>query len=97
VRKPVERLLYSGSKAGFQLIGAAARQFSKGPSLDKAQRLPAASKGLFDLSLSEEQQMMRETLQRFRSRRALRPAAHKADHDAVYSRPTFVRKHWNWA
>lgn len=83
VRKPVERLLYSGSKAGFQLIGAAARQFSKGPSLDKAQRLPAASKGLFDLSLSEEQQMMRETLQRF-AREALRPAAHKADHDAIF-------------
>jgi alkylation response protein AidB-like acyl-CoA dehydrogenase len=60
-----------------------ARQFSKGPSLDKAQRLPAASKGLFDLSLSEEQQMMRETLQRF-ARDALRPAAHKADHDAVF-------------
>jgi alkylation response protein AidB-like acyl-CoA dehydrogenase len=88
VRKPIERLLYSGSKAGFQLIGVAARQFSKGPSLDKAQRLPATSKGLFDLSLSEEQQMMRESLQRF-ARDVLRPAAHKADHDAVY--PADVR------
>jgi hypothetical protein len=96
VRKPIERLLYSGSKAGFQLIGVAARQFSKGPSLDKAQRLPAASKGLFDLSLSEEQQMMRETLQRFARdvRCALRPIRPIT---MRYSRPTFVRKHWNWA
>lgn len=83
VRRSFERLLYSGSKAGFQLVGVAARQFSKGPSLDKAQRLPATSKGLFDLSLTEEQQMMRETLQRF-ARDVLRPAAHKADHDAVF-------------
>lgn len=83
LRRPIEKLLYSGSKAGFQLVGVAARQFSKGPSLDKAQRLPAASKGLFDLSLTDEQQMMRETLQRF-ARDVLRPAAHKADHDAVF-------------
>lgn len=82
VRKPVERLLYSGSKTGFKLMGVAARQFSKGPSLDKAQRLPAASKGLFDLSLTEEQQMMRETLQRF-ARDVLRPAANGADHDVT--------------
>lgn len=82
VRKPVERLLYSGSKTGFKLMGVAARQFSKGPSLDKAQRLPAASKGLFDLSLTEEQQMMRETLQRF-ARDVLRPAAHGADHEVT--------------
>lgn len=88
VRKPIEKLLYSGSKAGFQMVGAVARQFSKGPSLDKTQRLPAASKGMFDLSLTEEQQMMRETLQRF-ARDVLRPAAHNADHEAVF--PTDVR------
>lgn len=83
IRKPFERLLYSGSKAGFQLAGVAARQFSKGSSLDKTQRLPSAPKGLFDLSLTEEQQMMRETLQRF-ARDVLRPAAHQSDHDAVF-------------
>lgn len=82
VRKPVERLLYSGSKTGFKLMSVAARKFSKGPSLDKAQRLPAASKGLFDLSMTEEQQMMRETLQRF-ARDVLRPAAHAADHEVI--------------
>jgi hypothetical protein len=30
VRKPVERLLYSGSKAGFQLIGAARSPVQQG-------------------------------------------------------------------
>ncbi len=83
VRKPIEKLLYTGSKTGFQLIGVAARQFSKGPKLDSAQRLPAAAKGLFDLSLSDEQQMMRDTLQRF-AKDMLRPNAYDADAAAEF-------------
>lgn len=84
VRKPFEKLLYTGSKNGFRLVGVAARQFGKGGAkLDGKQRLPAASKGLFDLSLTDEQQMMRETLQRF-AREQVRPAAHGADHDARF-------------
>lgn len=89
VRKPIEKLLYTGTRTGFQLAGAVARQFSKsGGKLDRKQRLPAASKGVFDLSLSEEQQMMRDTLQRF-ARDVLRPAAAGADHDAAF--PADVR------
>ncbi|MEL0028989.1 MAG: acyl-CoA dehydrogenase family protein, partial [Perlucidibaca sp.] len=80
VRKPVEKLLYSGSKTGFQLLGVAARTFQPAKGAGK-QRLPVASKGLFDISLSEEQQMMRDTLQRF-ARDVLRAAAHDADHHA---------------
>lgn len=84
VRKPMEKLLFQGSKAGFQLVGTVARQFAKsGGKLDSAQRLPATPKGLFDLSLSEEQQMMRDTLQRF-AKDALRPAAHDADGEATF-------------
>ena len=82
MRKSIEKLLYAGTRTGFQLAGAMARQFGKGGAkLDGKQRLPAAAKGLFDLSLTEEQQMMRDTLQRF-ARDALRPAAHQADHEA---------------
>ncbi|PQA52001.1 acyl-CoA dehydrogenase family protein [Amnimonas aquatica] len=81
VRKSVEKLLFVGSRTGFQLIGAAARSFSPAGGAGK-QRLPSAAKGLFDLSLSEEQQMMRDTLQRF-AQDVLRPAAHGADHDAA--------------
>jgi alkylation response protein AidB-like acyl-CoA dehydrogenase len=89
VRKPVEKLLYQGSKTGFKLVGTVARGFGKSsPTLDGTQRLPAAAKGLFDLSLSEEQQMMRDSLQRF-ARDVLRPAAHAADHNARF--PADVR------
>lgn len=81
LRKPVERLLYQGSKSGFRLAGAAARVFAPSSSGGR-QRLPGRSdRGLFDLSLSDEQQMMRETLQRFAADQ-LRPAAHAADHEA---------------
>jgi len=83
LRKPVEKLLYQGSKTGFKLVGTVARQFTPGTKLEGSQRLPAAAKGLFDLSLSEEQQMMRDSLQRF-AKDVLRPAAHAADHNATY-------------
>ena len=85
LRKPIEKLLYHGSKAGFQLLGAAARSFQPASGAGR-QRLPGQAKGLFDLTLSEEQQMMRDTLQRF-ARDVLRPAAHNADHHAGYPEP----------
>lgn len=89
VRKSIEKLLFTGTRTGFQLAGAMARQFGKGGSkLDQKQRLPAAAKGVFDLSLSDEQQMMRDTLQRF-AKDVLRPAAAGADHDAAF--PADVR------
>lgn len=89
MRKSFEKLLYAGTRTGFQLAGAMGRQFSKGGGkLDKKQRLPAAAKGVFDLSLSDEQQMMRDTLQRF-AREVLRPAAAAADNAAEY--PEAVR------
>ncbi len=81
VRKPIEKLLYTGSKTGFQLLGVATRTFKPASGAGK-QRLPAAAKGLFDISLSDEQQMMRDTLQRF-AKDVLRPAAHDADHHAA--------------
>lgn len=84
LRKSVEKLLYAGTRTGFQLAGAAARQFgSGGGKLDRKQRLPAPAKGVFDLSLSAEQQMLRDTLQRF-ARDVLRPAAAGADQDAAF-------------
>ena len=89
VRKSIEKLLYTGTRTGFQLAGAAARQFGKGGKIDQKQRLPAATKGVFDLSLTDEQQMMRDTLQRF-AKEVLRPAAAGADHDADF--PEQVRQ-----
>lgn len=89
VRKLSEKILYTGSRTGFQIVGAVSRGFSKkGGSLEGKQRLPAAAKGLFDLNLTDEQEMMRDTLQRF-AKEVLRPAAHAADHDAAF--PANVR------
>lgn len=84
VRKSVEKLLYTGTRTGFQIAGTVARQFSKtSTKLEGTQRLPAAAKGLFDLSPTDEQQMMRDTVQRF-AKDVLRPAAHAADHEASF-------------
>jgi alkylation response protein AidB-like acyl-CoA dehydrogenase len=82
MRKFLEKTLYQGSKSGFQLLGTASRQFKPASGTGK-QRLPSTSKNLFDLSLSDEQQMMRDTVQRFASD-VLRPAAHDADDQAIF-------------
>ena len=81
LRKPFEKILYRGSKAGFQVIGATARAFK---STDKKPRERLASpvrSDLFDLNLTDEQQMIRESVQRFAAE-VLYPAAHKADDSA---------------
>lgn len=90
VRKLSEKVLYTGSKTGFQIAGAVSRGFGKKGSaqLENKQRLPSAPKGVFDLSMTEEQEMMRDTLQRF-AKEVLRPAAHQADGEAAF--PAEVR------
>ncbi len=68
LRKAFEKLLYSGTRAGFRL---AARRGSTASS-------PAAPDEIFDLSLSDEQRMLVEMLEAF-ALETLRPAAHDAD------------------
>lgn len=82
IRKLLEKTLYQGSKTGFQVLDATARSFKPASGTGK-QRLPAAAKGVFDLSLTEEQQMTRESLQRFAAE-VLRTAAHSADELATF-------------
>lgn len=82
LRKPLEKMLYQGSKRGFQLAGATARAFKpagQGP----RQRLDAPPRSdLFDLSLTDEQQMVRDSVQRFAAD-VLYPAAAQADQSAT--------------
>lgn len=80
LRKPLEKLTYTGTKTGFQAISAAARQFKQGVKLAAPIRpaAPASNKDLFDPSLNSEQIMLRDTLQAF-ARDVIRPAAHDAD------------------
>jgi alkylation response protein AidB-like acyl-CoA dehydrogenase len=68
LRKAFEKLLYSGTRAGFLLAARRARQVPRQANPDE----------LFDLSLSDEQRMLVDMLDTF-ALEALRPAAHDAD------------------
>jgi len=59
LRKPVERAVYEGAKAGFRSVGAANRTFAKVQGRGKAERPgKAGGRDLFDLTPTEEQQMI---------------------------------------
>lgn len=80
LRETIERLTYQGTKTGFQALGAASRQFKSVTKLIKPERLeaPALPKNQFDLSISEEQQMMRDSVGAF-AKEVLQPAAEAQD------------------
>ncbi|NNP72190.1 acyl-CoA dehydrogenase [Acinetobacter defluvii] len=82
LRKFVEKSLYQGSKAGFKTLSASQKAFQPKKDTSK-QRLPAQSKNLFDLNLTEEQQMTVDAMSQFASE-VLYPLAHQADHDEKY-------------
>lgn len=79
LRKPAERLVYHGARAGFRSAGAVSRSFKAAGRLGQPARLPkTASRGLFDLTPTEEQQMLRDAVRDF-ALEQLRPAAVDAD------------------
>jgi len=80
LRKLVERLAYTLTRTGFQIITTTARTFKATQKLDKPQRLnaPGETTSLFDLSITEEQQMIRESVQGF-ARDVLREKAEEAN------------------
>ncbi|KJV44525.1 acyl-CoA dehydrogenase [Acinetobacter indicus] len=78
LRKFVEKSLYQGAKAGFKTLSVTQKAFQKHGDVPR-QRLPHQQKSLFDLSLSEEQQMTVDTMQQFATE-VLYPLAHQADH-----------------
>lgn len=76
----VRRLAKRGRHGTVRAAGAVARNFQSLRRLVRPERLPPTPNraGLFDLSLSEEQQMVRDTVQRFAAE-SLRPQAAEAD------------------
>jgi alkylation response protein AidB-like acyl-CoA dehydrogenase len=83
VRKPVEKAVYEASRTGFKAAGAATRAFTKIQGRGQASRPGAAgARDLFDLTPSDEQQMIVEATREFASEQ-LRPAAADADRDCV--------------
>ncbi len=77
LRKFIEKSLYQGSKVGFQTLSKTQKAFKSNQDINK-QRLPNQSKSLFDLSLTEEQQMTVDAMSQFASE-VLYPLAHQAD------------------
>ncbi len=79
VRKPAEKVLYRATRDGFKAVGAANRTFKAVNGNGKPKRLSTtASTGLFDLTPSDEQQMLQESFKAFGAEQ-LRPAALRAD------------------
>ncbi|MBN9623479.1 MAG: acyl-CoA dehydrogenase family protein [Actinobacteria bacterium] len=79
IRKGVERALFQGTKSGFRTATVAGRTFKAAQQLGKPARQPRSkSKGLFDITPDDEQQMFQEAGRTFAEEK-IRPAAKAAD------------------
>ncbi|HVO55098.1 MAG TPA: acyl-CoA dehydrogenase family protein [Solirubrobacterales bacterium] len=79
IRKGVERALFQGTKSGFRTATVAGRTFKAAQQLGKpARQARGRSRGLFDLSPDDEQQMFQEAGRAF-AEAEIRPAALEAD------------------
>ncbi len=83
LRKPTERVAFQATRAGFRTLGAVTRTFKTVQQRGQPARLPAApQKSLFDLTPSDEQRMIQETVREFAAEQ-LRPAASAADSECA--------------
>jgi len=79
LRDQTEKAVYEATRNGFRAAGAAGRTFSRvSRNGEPARLLSAPRKDLFDLTPSDEQGMMRESIGEFALKR-MRPAASDAD------------------
>lgn len=87
LRKPAEKILYEGTRLGFQGASVLARSVGKAQKLVAPAR-PEASRsvGLFDLTPTDDQQMLREAAADFATEQ-LRPAALAADNACAAPAP----------
>src|SRR5438270_1507087 len=83
LREPAERFLHGASKTTARTAASAGRTFAAAQKLGRPARQPSAKpRALFDLTPTDEQQMLRESVRDFALER-LRPAAEKADADCA--------------
>lgn len=79
LKKPTEKALYQASRTGFKVAGTAGRQFKAVKNLLSPARMENHQPtDLFDLTPTEEQAMVVESVRRF-AEQALRPAAEDAE------------------
>jgi alkylation response protein AidB-like acyl-CoA dehydrogenase len=85
LRKPTERAVYTATKNGFKVIGAAGRSFERaGKRGAQGERVPATgeAKGVFDLTPTELEQQLVEVTSDLAAE-VLRPAAAEANETCV--------------
>ncbi len=79
LRKPLERALFQGTRGGFRTVGAASRTFTAASRLGRpARQSTRRAADLFDITLDDEQEMLREAVAAFATEQ-VRPAASAAD------------------
>ena len=79
LRKATERAVYQGAKSGFQLAGNAGRTFKRVKGSGKPRRLSSTGdSGVFDLTPTEDQQMIVGVINEFADE-VLRPGAEAAE------------------
>ncbi|HEX4976586.1 MAG TPA: acyl-CoA dehydrogenase family protein [Nocardioides sp.] len=80
LRKPTERVVFEATRSGFRTVGAVNRQFArKGRKGAGGTRVPsAAGTGTFDLTPTEDEQMLVDVVGEF-AEELVRPAAAAAD------------------
>lgn len=78
LRKITEQLAYRLTKTGFQAISTTARAFTPAKKGSKPVHLPGETTQLFDLNVTEEQQMVRDSVQAF-AKEVLREQAQTAE------------------
>jgi alkylation response protein AidB-like acyl-CoA dehydrogenase len=78
IRDSTTRALYRATREGFRAVGSAGRTFTAARRLGSPARLNPAQADLFDLTPTDEQQMLQAMLRAFAAER-LRPAAQAAD------------------
>lgn len=80
LRKQAEQTVFTVTRSGFKTAAAAGRTFAKsgGSSKDGVRVAPAASRGQFDLSPSEDEQMLVDVVSEYAAE-VLRPAAGDAN------------------
>ena len=79
LRKQTEQIVYGATRSGFRTAAAAARAFTRRGSKKPGTRsAPTDPKGVFDLTPTEDQQMLADVVGEF-AREVLGPRAHDAD------------------
>ena len=79
LRKPTERVVFEATRTGFRTVGAVNRQFARAGKRKAGTRVPsAAGSGKFDLTPTEDEQMLVDVVTEFAAE-VVRPAAAEAN------------------